>query len=97
MSTETITLTRRDDNDWIAIDEQTGVRARGPTRTQALVNLDEAVARRAASTSAVDPDDPFWSSAGLFSGGEPTDVSTNVDEYLVKAWQADREASDGNT
>lgn len=45
MSCETITLTRPVEA-WIAIDEQTGVTARGKTRTDALDSLDEAVARR---------------------------------------------------
>ena len=45
MSSETITLTR-DAEEWIAIDERTGVEGRGRTRADALAELDEAVARR---------------------------------------------------
>lgn len=44
MSTDTITLTR-DADEWIAIDEETGVEGRGETREQALERLDEVVAR----------------------------------------------------
>ncbi|THE63039.1 DUF433 domain-containing protein [Salinadaptatus halalkaliphilus] len=44
MSTDTITLTR-DADEWIAIDEATGVEARGETRTQALERLDDTVSR----------------------------------------------------
>lgn len=29
----------------------------------------------------VDPDDPFWSAEPVAAGG-PTDVASNVDEYL---------------
>lgn len=47
MSSDTITLTRPADA-WIAIDEQTGITARGDTREQALDSLDEVVARHAA-------------------------------------------------
>lgn len=39
-----ITLKRNDEGVWIAIDEDTGVGARGKTRTEALEELDEAVA-----------------------------------------------------
>lgn len=45
MSSETITLTRPAEV-WIAIDERTGITARGDTRTDALDSLDEAVAKR---------------------------------------------------
>lgn len=46
MSTEiepTITLTKRDDY-WVAIDTETGVGGQGPTREEALSELDDAVA-----------------------------------------------------
>lgn len=43
MSTETIILTRENSGEWIAIDEQTGVKGHGSTREQALEHLDEAV------------------------------------------------------
>lgn len=46
MSTDTITLTRQGDR-WFAIDEASGVTARGGTREQALESLDEAVEGRA--------------------------------------------------
>lgn len=39
-----ITLKRNDEGVWIAIDEDTGVGARGKTRPEALEELDEAVA-----------------------------------------------------
>ncbi|MFC7082208.1 type II toxin-antitoxin system HicB family antitoxin [Halorussus caseinilyticus] len=42
----TITLTREDDW-WVAKDTETGVASQGPTRREALENLDEAVALHA--------------------------------------------------
>lgn len=45
MSTETIILTRENDGEWTAIDEQTGAKGHGSTREQALEHLDEAVVR----------------------------------------------------
>lgn len=40
-----ITLSLGDDGDlWVARDEETGVASQGPTREEALTNLDEAVA-----------------------------------------------------
>lgn len=39
-----ITLQEEDDGWWCAIDEGTGVASQGPTREEALENLDEAVA-----------------------------------------------------
>lgn len=32
--------------------------------------------------TAIDPTDPFWSTAGMFPTGGPTDVAANTDEYL---------------
>lgn len=39
-----IRLVEADDGGWSAIDEETGVASQGETRSEALVNLDEAVA-----------------------------------------------------
>lgn len=39
-----IRLIREDDTVWSAIDEETGVASQGQTRSEALANLDEAVA-----------------------------------------------------
>ena len=39
-----ITLHREEDGWWVATDEATGVASQGPTRKEALDNLDEAVA-----------------------------------------------------
>jgi hypothetical protein len=30
----------------------------------------------------INPDDPFWSTAGMFPTGGPTDVAANADDYL---------------
>lgn len=39
-----IRLVEEEDGGWSAIDEETGVASQGETRSEALVNLDEAVA-----------------------------------------------------
>ena len=67
MSTgQEIRLIEEDDGWWSAVDEDTGVASQGPTRTEALENLDEAVkltkeARGDASTSP-EPDAPWFES-----------------------------------
>lgn len=33
-------------------------------------------------TTDINPNDPFWSTAGLFPTGGPTDVAANADDYL---------------
>ncbi|WP_436927941.1 type II toxin-antitoxin system HicB family antitoxin [Halosimplex amylolyticum] len=59
-----IRLIQEDDGWWSAIDEETGVASQGPTRTEALENLDEAVevTREAteADTEAPEPDAPWF-------------------------------------
>lgn len=61
-----IRLIEEDDGWWSAIDEETGVASQGPTRTEALENLDGAVeltkeARRE-DTAAPEPDAPWFDS-----------------------------------
>jgi len=59
-----IRLIAEEDGWWSAIDEQTGVASQGPTRAEALENLDEAVALttevRGDDTSAPEPDAPWF-------------------------------------
>ncbi|WP_123537951.1 type II toxin-antitoxin system HicB family antitoxin [Halosimplex salinum] len=59
-----IRLVEEDDGWWSAIDEETGVASQGPSRTEALANLDEAVeaTREAAEadTDAPEPDAPWF-------------------------------------
>lgn len=68
MSTELrqITLTREDDW-WVAKDDDTGVASQGPTREAALENLDEAVEltkeAQEADTPAPEPDAPWFDSS----------------------------------
>lgn len=33
-------------------------------------------------TTEINPNDPFWSTAGMFPTGGPTDVAANADDYL---------------
>jgi len=58
-----ITLTREDDW-WVARDDDTGITSQGPTRSAALENLDEAVAltkeAQAADTPSPEPDAPWF-------------------------------------
>lgn len=59
-----IRLIEEDDGWWSAIDEQTGVASQGPTRSEALENLDEAVsvteAVRGDETASPEPDAPWF-------------------------------------
>lgn len=59
-----IRLVEEDDGWWSAIDEQAGVASQGPTRIEALENLDEAVEvteeARADDTPAPEPDAPWF-------------------------------------
>ncbi|MFB6292962.1 MAG: type II toxin-antitoxin system HicB family antitoxin [Halonotius sp.] len=61
-----IRLIEEDDGWWSAIDEETGVASQGPTRQEALENLDEATALTAeaeeAETAAPEPDAPWFDS-----------------------------------
>ena len=58
-----ITLTREDEW-WVARDDDTGVASQGPTREAALENLDEAVALtrevQDTDTSTPEPDAPWF-------------------------------------
>jgi len=59
-----IRLIEEDDGWWSAIDEQTGVASQGPTRSDALENLDEAASvteeARNAETAPPEPDAPWF-------------------------------------
>ena len=59
-----ITLTEEDDGWWVAVDEGSGVASQGPTRSEALENLDEAVQLTQESleddTRAPEPDAPWF-------------------------------------
>lgn len=59
-----IRLVEEDDGWWSAIDEQTGVASQGPSRSEALENLDEAVsvteAVRNDETEPPEPDAPWF-------------------------------------
>lgn len=59
-----ITLQEEDDGWWSAIDEETGVASQGPTREEALENLDEAVELTrevlTEDTPAPEPDAPWF-------------------------------------
>jgi len=59
-----IRLIEEEDGWWSAIDEETGVASQGPTRTEALENLDEAVAvtseARDEETASPEPDAPWF-------------------------------------
>jgi predicted RNase H-like HicB family nuclease len=61
-----IRLIEEDDSWWSAIDTDTGVASQGATRTEALENLDEAVAltedAHEAETPAPEPDAPWFES-----------------------------------
>jgi predicted RNase H-like HicB family nuclease len=61
-----IRLIEEDDGWWSAIDEETGVASQGPTRQEALANLDEAVEltneARDDDTLAPEPDAPWFDS-----------------------------------
>jgi len=61
-----IRLIEEADGWWSAVDDETGVASQGPTRQEALKNLDEAVAltneAQANETSAPEPDAP-WADA----------------------------------
>jgi len=61
-----IRLVEEDDGWWSAIDEQTGLASQGPTRREALENLDEAVElteeARADDTPAPEPDVTWFES-----------------------------------
>lgn len=59
-----IRLIEEDDGWWSAVDEQTGVASQGPTRSEALENLDEAVSvtkeARNDESTAPEPDAPWF-------------------------------------
>jgi predicted RNase H-like HicB family nuclease len=59
-----IRLVEEYDGWWSAIDEGAGVASQGPTRSEALANLDEAVAATEAArddeTAAPEPDAPWF-------------------------------------
>lgn len=59
-----IRLIEEDGGWWSAIDEQTGVASQGPSRKEALENLDEAVElteeARSDDTPAPEPDAPWF-------------------------------------
>lgn len=59
-----IRLIEEDDGWWSAVDEQTGVASQGPTRSEALENLDEAVSvtkeARNDDSTAPEPDAPWF-------------------------------------
>jgi len=59
-----IRLIEEDDGWWSAVDEETGVASQGPSRADALENLDEAVAltkeARDEDTPAPEPDAPWF-------------------------------------
>jgi predicted RNase H-like HicB family nuclease len=59
-----IRLVEEDDGWWSAIDEEAGVASQGPTREDALANLDEAVELAAAAgdedAAAPEPDAPWF-------------------------------------
>lgn len=59
-----IRLIEEDDGWWSAIDKETGVASQGPSREEALENLDEAVAltkeARDDDTPAPEPDAPWF-------------------------------------
>jgi predicted RNase H-like HicB family nuclease len=61
-----IRLIEEDDGWWSAVDEETGVASQGPTRQEALENLDEAVEltreAQANDTPAPEPDAPWFES-----------------------------------
>jgi predicted RNase H-like HicB family nuclease len=61
-----IRLVEEDDGWWSAVDEETGVASQGPTRREALDNLDEAVELTAEAeaddTAAPEPDAPWFDS-----------------------------------
>lgn len=59
-----IRLIEAEDGWWSAIDEETGVASQGPTREEALENLDEAIELTEEATddvtSAPEPDAPWF-------------------------------------
>jgi len=59
-----IRLIEEDDGWWSAVDEETGVASQGPTRAEALENLDEAVEltreAQADDTASPEPDAPWF-------------------------------------
>lgn len=59
-----IRLIEEEDGWWSAVDEDTGVASQGPTRTEALENLDEAVAlteeAQGDDTPAPEPQAPWF-------------------------------------
>jgi len=61
-----IRLIEEDDGWWSAIDEEAGVASQGPTRQEALENLDEATELTAEArnddTAAPEPDAPWFDS-----------------------------------
>lgn len=75
---ERISLTPAEDSDgWVARDEETGVASQGPTRAEALENLDEAVAGvHGAGTAPTDEDlaelgiDPEANTSGSLDDSE---------------------------
>lgn len=92
-----ITLTYEEDA-WLATDETTGVTAQAATREAALAALDEAVATHTdqeASEVDLAPDDSFFVAATFSSG--TSDISENVDTYLVSGSDRDMSAADDDT
>lgn len=60
-----IRLVEEDDGWWSAIDEETGIASQGPTREEALANLDEAIEVTDAARDddvAPEPDAPWFDS-----------------------------------
>lgn len=58
-----IRLVEEDDSWWSAIDEESGVASQGPTREEALANLDEAIEATEAAQggeAAPEPDAPWF-------------------------------------
>jgi len=73
MSAETIRLTRKTD-EWVAIDEQTGVEGRGKTRKQALEQLDEGVAQH---------EEPAIVKTPEILGGKPRIDGTRIGVFTI--------------
>lgn len=65
----------REDDWWLAEDVETGVTTQGETRTEALANLDEAVALHAGETGRT-PTDEELREAGI----DPADNTTGDEE-----------------
>ncbi|MFP9193901.1 DUF433 domain-containing protein [Natronosalvus vescus] len=73
MSAETIRLTRETD-EWVAIDEKTGIEGRGKTRQQALEQLDEGVAQHGETPIVKTPE---------ILGGKPRIDGTRIGVFTI--------------